>query len=352
MREYEGKDKFGSWQVPLVYTSVEEEYRMVRERVGIADYSLMPRLGILGKDARRFVQKVLANDVNKISPGRVLYSEMLDETGRVITDGTLFWIEDDCFYFVYELVDIIEWLQQHARGLDVYIVDLPPTLLTIQGPKSREILQKVVNVQDLSYYSWMKGKINDIPVLIGRLGYTGEIGYELYTKPQYAGELWDTIIEIGREYNIGPYGFDTMWLLGMEKGYKDYTMDYYEGATPLEVGQGWTIAFDKEENFVGKKALMRRKAEGLKTKLMGIEVSDPKVPISTGDSVVKGKRKVGQVTRTVYSPFAGKNIGYAWVEIGLANEGEELETEHERERAKIRLVQGRWYDPENKKLKG
>ena len=223
--------------------------------------------------------------------------------------------------------------------------------LALQGPKSREILQKAMDLKDLPYYSLKKDKLGDIPVLIARVGYSGELGYELYVYPEYAHELWDTIIELGKEYNVGPYGLGATQLLGVEKGYIGGS-DFYEGSTPLEVGLGWTVGFDKGD-FIGKEALLKRRSEGLKTKLMGFEVSDPKVVASAKDNLVKEGKMVGQVTsQGAYGPTIGKSIGRGWVEIKYANKGEELELEHEGKRTKIKLTSTKFYDPENKIVRG
>jgi len=339
------------WQLPAVYTSIEEECRMVRERAGFIDYSFQGALAITGRDAFDFLQKILVNDLSRISPGKVLYSSILDETGIVIDDIVLFWAEENRFILnVIPAQKVHKWLKKNATGLDVYITEMGNSVLALQGPKARDALQKAVNVKDLSYFTLKQDKLNDIPVLIARVGFTGELGYELYVYPEYAHGLWDTLIELGKEYDVGPYGLVAGRILGLEKGYL-FASDFYEGSTPLEVGLGWTVAFDKED-FIGKEVLLRRRSEGLKTKLMGFEVSDPKVVASIGDNLVKEDKVVGRVTRAGYSYTIGKSIGRGWVEIGHAKEWGELEVEHEKKRTKIKLVRSKWYDPENRIIRG
>jgi len=338
-----------TWQVPWVYTSAEEEYKMVRERAGFSDSSYMVQWLIVGKDALNFVQKMFVNDFNKISPGKILYSPIVNETGQIIREASIFWIEDHRFLFVTG-ADLGGWLKQYAQGMDVYLTRMSYSMLALQGPKSRDILQKAVNVKDLPYLGLMQGVINGIPSLIGRFGATGELGYELYIRPEYAPKLWDTLIELGKDYGCGPFGLMAAYPLYVEKGYLTDS-EYYEGATPLELGYRWAVAFDKGD-FIGKEALVRRKKEGLRTKLMGFEVSDPKSVVAEGDNVVKEGRAVGKLTVVIDSPFMGRKIGKVWVEIGRANIGERLEVEHGKERVEIKLVRGRWYDPEDKKIKG
>jgi len=292
------------------------------------------------------------NDLRKIFPGKSIYSTILDETGKVIDDIVLFWVEENLFILNgLKKQQVYEWLKKNALGSDVHITEMGNGMLAFQGPKSRDALQKAVNIEDLSYYGLTQDKINDIPVLIVRVGFTGELGYELYVYPEYAHGLWDTLIELGKDYNGGPYGMVAGRVLALEKGYL-LSSDFYEGSSPLEVGLGWTVAFDKED-FIGKEALLRRRSEGLKTKLMGFEVSEPKVVASIGDNLVKEGRVVGRVTRAGYGHTIGKSIGRGWVDITYAKEGEELEVEHEKKRTKIKMVvHPRWYDPEGKKTGG
>jgi len=339
-----------AWYCPAVYTSAEQECRMVRERVSFVDYSFQFTFAITGRDAFGFLQKLLVNDLNKIFPGKAIYSTMLDKTGKVVDDIILFWVEENSFIMVgVKKQPAYEWLKKNVTGLDAYITELGNGLLSLQGPKSRDVLQKAVNIKDLSYFSIIQDKIDDIPVLIAQVGFTGELGYELYISPAYANILWDTIMELGKDHNVGPYGLAAASSLAIEKGYLSAT-DFYEGSTPLEVNLGWTVRFDKED-FIGKDALLRRRSEGLKTKLVGFEVSEPKVVASIGDNLLREGRVVGQVTRAAYGYTIGKSIGRGWVEIAYAKEGEELEVEHEKKRINIKLVRPKWYDPEGKKVR-
>jgi len=341
------------WQLASVYTSVEEELRMVRQGAGFIDYSFQSAIAVAGRDAFSFLQKILVNDLRKISPGKAIYSSILDETGKILDDTIVFWVEKNLFIIngLFTKQQTIEWLKKHAPGFEVSIIERGTCFLALQGPKSRDVLQKVVDIKDLPYFSLREDSLGEIPVLLARCGFSGEIGYELYVYPEYAHELWNTLIELGKEYDVGPYGMGVSGILSIEKGYLTGS-DFYEGSTPLELGLGWTVAFDKGD-FIGKQALLKRRSEGLKTKLMGFEVADPKVVASPNDGLVKEGEIVGRVTyRGVYSPTIGKSLGRGWVGIQYANEGEELELEHEGKKTKIELARPRWYDSENKRVRG
>lgn len=351
--EYGGKFRAETgWQIPAVYTSAEEEYRMVRERAGFTDYGFQKALAVAGRGAFSFAQKILVNDLRRISPGSAIYSSMVDETGKVLDDEVVFWVEQDLVIFnTLGKEQVLEWLKKNAQGSDVSIIEVGTFLLAFQGPKTRDILQKAMNVQDLPYFGLKQDKLGEIPVLIARVGYSGELGYEFYVYPEYGQELWDMLVELGKEYNVGPYGLTAGHLLSVEKGYLG-GRDFYEGSTPLEAGLGWTVGWDKED-FIGKEALLKRRNEGLKTRLMGFEVSDPKVVSAPNDNLLKEGKVVGKATSAgAYGPTIGKSLGWGWVEVRYANVGEELEIEHENKRTKIKMARNRWYDPEGKKVRG
>lgn len=351
--EYGGKFMLlEDWLLPAVYTSAEEEYRMVRERAGFTDYSLQGAIAVLGRDAFGLLQKVLVNDLRKIYPGKAIYSSMLDETGKVLDDTVVFWVEEDFFIVNDAFVtdQTLKWLKHNAQEMNVSVIERGTCVLAFQGPKSKDILQKVVTVQDIPYFGLRQDKIRDIPTLIARVGFSGELGYEIYVYPKYAHELWDTVVQLGKEYGVRPYGLEAGHILQVEKGYI-YGSDFYKGSTPLEVGLEWTVAFDKGD-FVGKEALLQRKSKGLRTKLMGFEVCDPKIVASEGDNLVMEGRVVGKVTSDgAYGPSIGKSLGWGWVEVQYANEGDELELEHENNKTKIKMAPKRWYDPEGKRIR-
>jgi aminomethyltransferase len=213
------------------------------------------------------------------------------------------------------------------------------------------VLKKLIDIDKMQYFGVKKYQLGNIPVLVARCGFSGEIGYELYINPEHAYELWNLLIEIGKEFNVGPYGMHVSAILANEKGYL-VGSDFFAGATPIEVGLESTISFNKDK-FVGKEELLKRKEKGIKTKLMGFEILSSEIYAAPNDSILKGKDIVGRVTyKGVYGPTIGKNIGRGWVKSEYAQIGEELELEHEGQKLKIKLADHRWYDPENKIIRG
>jgi aminomethyltransferase len=352
--EYGGKMvDLAGWQMAEVYTTVEEEYHMIRDRASFTDYSFQCSLAVVGKGAFDLVQKVIANDLRKISPGRLIYSSILDETAAVIDDTTVFWVEKD-FFIINGGLDkqrTMEWLNKHKSGIEAYVIDIGLCFLALQGPKSREVLSKAVNLKDLPYFHFRFDKLGDIPIMIARAGFSGELGYEVYVRPEYAHDLWDKLIELGQEYNVGPYGLTVSFPLGVEVGYLS-PWDFYEGGTLLEYGLGWTIGWNKED-FIGKEVLVRRKKENIKTKLVGFEVADPKVVAAPGDKLMKDGKVVGQVTAAAYGWSVKKSLGRARVDIEFSDAGQKLQLEHGDTKTEVITAKSyKWYDPERKRVKG
>jgi aminomethyltransferase len=342
----------GGWQLASVYTRVEEEYWMVRERAGFIDYSFQYTIAVGGKDAFSYLQKVLVNDLRKIHAGKAIYSSLLYENGNIVNDAVVLWLEKDLFIIVggRNKTEALTWLKQNKGGFEVSIVPVNLGMLCLQGPRSREVLQRKIDLKGLPYFGVTQGCLGGIPLIIARVGFTGELGYELYVYPEYAHELWDTVIELGKEDRVGPYGLAASRPLSVEKGYVS-SGDLYEGVSPLELGLQWTVAFDKGD-FLGKQALLNRKSEGLKSKWITFEVSNPEVIAMAKDNLLKDGKVVGQVTTNgIYGFTVGKSLGNARVEPQYAEVGQELELEHQGKCTTVAVTSRRLYDPEGKKLK-
>jgi aminomethyltransferase len=341
------------WEFAIHFGGIADEVKMIRERAGFVDYSFQNEIAVVGKDAFRFLQKVLVNDLNKIKPGRAIYSSLLDDDGNFIDDATVFWMEENYFQFNGGAVKdhVNQWLHKHAAAFDVTLVHTGLCLLSVQGPKSREILKDHIDIADLSYYDVKRATINGMPVIVGRLGYSGELGYELFFLPEYVSNMWDYLLAIGKEYGLGPYGIGATGVLAIEKGLLT-PFDYYPGSSPLELGLGWTVAFNKGD-FLGKEALLKRKKEGIKTRLVAFEIKDPDFELDHHAPVFKNGAQVGEVTEFAPGLTVGKALlARAFVNIDVAREGETIEVKHNGKTASATVtLQKDWYDPGSKKVR-
>lgn len=340
------------WTLASQFSSVDEEYKMVRERAGFCDYAFQGVFFIAGKEAFRFLQMLTVNDIGKIRPGKAIYTSMLDTEGSIINDTIIFWMDDDTFIVHSGLKKkmLEDWIRSQIVHYSASVTEIATTFLSIQGPKSRDVLMSSVEIEDLEFMELKRCELNGIPALIARTGFSGELGYEIHIYPEYADDLWDTLMDLGKDYDVGPYGLSLAGPLSVEKGYLDGP-DFFAGGTLIEYGLEWTIAFDKGE-FFGKDALLARKREGIKKKLVGFEVLDTDVVPSSGTNLLKDKKIIGQVTASAHSPILNKTIGRAWVYVENAAAGEELYINQGGIKTKISIAKSyRFYDPKGTRLK-
>jgi aminomethyltransferase len=342
------------WWMPCFYTSIEQEYWNVRHGAGFVDYSFQSAIEVSGPDARDFIQRTIVNDLGRIGPGRALYTNILDLHGVFVDETVIFWMDEDRFILnggpVPRKHRLLSLLREWSADCSLRIEDLDTCFLALQGPRSREILARAVDVQAMPFMSVRQDRIDDMPAVIARAGYSGELGFEIYVEPGHAGRLWDTLVDLGRDLELGPYGLGATTLLSVEKGLLGPT-DFYPGSTPFELGLGWTVALDKGD-FNGRTELSRRKRDGLLTSLMGFEVEDHYVSAAPGMRLFQAARPVGAVTqKNVFGPSIGRNVGRCWVETPFAKVGEALELEYLGERKTVRLAGYRHYDPDGHRLR-
>jgi len=342
------------WWTPSFYSSIEEEYAAVRQRAGVVDYSFQSAIEVRGREAFACLQQVIVNDLNRIEPGRAIYTNVLEPSARFVDEVVIFWLEADRFIVnggpdprkAHLLVLFEEWF----AGRDVQVTDLQTCFLSIQGPRSREMLADALGVSSMPFMSVRQDRLDGLPVLVARAGYSGELGFEIYVPTGHARQLWDRVHELGRRVDLLPYGFAVTALLAVEKGLLA-PGDFYPGSTPLEVGLEWTVAFRKAE-FHGRDELERRRARGLHTRLVGFECEDHGVLAAPGTRLFRGARPVGSVThRNLYGPSIRRNVGRAWLESVFATPGEVLELEYLGERRPVTVTEFRHYDPTSARMR-
>jgi aminomethyltransferase len=223
-------------------------------------------------------------------------------------------------------------------------------LVSVQGPRSRDMLRPAINLDTLGPFSVQETMFRDIPVIVARTGYSGELGFEFLVWPEHAPSLWEAIIELGDPYGALPYGMNTTLIMGIEKGYLN-VWDFYTGSTPLELGLGWAVDLRKPD-FMGRDAVLRRHEEGIRTRLVGLELT-PDVPTpSYGDCVIVDGKEVGKVTNAGVSPRLEQTIARAWLpaDVGASASEAYVITNGTISRATI-CQHYCWYDPAGKRLR-
>ena len=323
---------FAGFEMPVQYaTGITAEHRAVREAAGLFDVSHMGEFDVRGPDAEALIQRVTVNDVSKTVPGQAQYSAMTLEDGGIIDDLIVYRFPDR-FMLVVNASNREKdwnWILGRAEGLDVELTDVSDevALLALQGPAAREILRPLAepDVDEVGYYRFVEGTVAGVPTVISGTGYTGEDGFELYLPADRAREVWDRLLEAGRDDGLIPAGLGARDSLRLEVGYALYGNDLDEGHTPLESGLGWITKLDKGD-FVGREALAAQKERGVERRLVGLRLTARGFP-RPGYRIVADGREVGTVTSGTLSPTLGEGIAMGFVETAHAAAGSEVAVE-------------------------
>jgi len=323
---------FAGWNMPIQFAGVVAEHTCVREKVGLFDVSHMGEIEIEGKDAKRFLQYLLSNDIEKMSDGTILYSLMCYKNGGVVDDLLVHRFSEDHYFLCVNASNSdkdYEWVARHSTSYDVKTknTSADTAQLALQGPESEKVLQSLcdVSLNDLSYYNFKKGKVDDIEGIISRTGYTGEDGFELYLPPEKVADVCRSLMRQGEPFGIQPIGLGARDTLRLEMGYALYGNEIDDQPTPLEAGLGWVIKFNKGE-FIGREPLLQQKEQGLRRKLVGIKLLTRGVPRSHYRMLKEGE-PVGEITSGTFSPSLNTGVGLCYVSKEYSGVGTRLEVE-------------------------
>ena len=347
---------------------VIDEYWACRERAAVMDLSPLRKYEVLGPDAEELMQLCATRDMRRLSVGQVVYTAMCYEHGGMIDDGTVFRLGDDNFRWVggNDLSGL--WLREQAqrRGLDVWVRTSTEQLanIAVQGPKSREILERILwtgptwqTVGELGWFRFAVARLHDfhgMALVVSRTGYTGELGFELFCHPKDAGTLFGAVMEAGAEFDIAPFGLGALDMVRIEAGLVFAGCEFTDRTDPFEAGIGFTVPLkSKADDFIGREALERRKAHPIR-RLVGLDLEDRLVP-STGDCVRIGRAQVGEITSAMRSPILGKVIALCRMDVTHAALGTEVEVgqlDGHQKRIPARVVKFPHFDPEKRRVRG
>ncbi len=311
---------FGGWLMPIHYGSQIDEHHLIRQNAGIFDVSHMTILDISGKHVKDYLEYVLANDINKIvsTPGKALYSCLLNKSGNVIDDLIVYFMNNNWFRMIVNASTRekdIQWLENHISNKEVNINERDDlAMIAIQGPDAVSIANTTIGIKEqIKPFTAIEKK----DLFIARTGYTGEDGYEIIAPADQANDFWDLFLQAG----VKPCGLGARDTLRMEAGMNLYGNDMDETTSPLESGLGWTIAYNKkssneEHQFIGRKALLKKKASGIRSKLVGLVLQDKGI-LRAHQSLVNTDQShlQGEVTSGGFSPTMGKSIGFARIPV-------------------------------------
>lgn len=310
--------EFGGWEMPVLYTGIIEEHKACRTKAGLFDVSHMGEIDVTGPDALSFVNKLITNDASKMQIKQCLYSPMCYNEGGVVDDLLVYKMADDHYYIVVNASNTdkdFDWFQENAVGMNIKVENISSKTaqIAIQGPKAELILQRIsdLDLSTIKYYWFDYGKIDGTVAIISRTGYTGEDGFEVYINPESASQIWEKLLEIGKEDGLVPVGLGARDTLRLEAKLPLYGQEMDETITPLEAGLGFFVKLDKDD-FNGKEALVKLKEEGLARKVIGFEMVGRGIPRGHYP-VKKDGQEIGWVTSGSYAPSLEKNLGLAIV---------------------------------------
>jgi aminomethyltransferase len=322
--------EFAGYLMPVQYQGIVEEHRKVRSSVGIFDLSHMGEFLVKGKGAEAFLQKLAVNDVNKLQTFQVQYSCMCYPEGGIVDDILIYRLPEHWMLVVNaaNLDKDFAWVQQSKFG-EVEIENLSDQmgLLAIQGPQAQKVMAKLTSY-DLDKLKFYWGTYTDLDgnrILFSRTGYTGEDGFELYLSPDSAERLWNKAMAAGQEFGVEPVGLGARDSLRLEMKYMLYGNDIDQTTNPLEAGLGWIVKFDKGD-FIGREAILKAKAAGLKRKLVAFEMQERCVP-RQHYAILKEGNRIGEVTSGLFSPSLEKGIGLGYVQIEYSEPGSRFEVQ-------------------------
>lgn len=325
-------DVYNHTYIPSYYDDPVTEYWHLLEHVTLWDVGVEHIVQIEGPDALDFTNLLTCRDLTKCAVGQCKYAPLISADGGIVNDPVLLRIAEDTFWLALADSDAGLWARGVAwgAGMDVEITDPPVYPLQVQGPKAKDVVSSLFGdrVLEMPYYHCMHMELDGIPVVLGRTGWTGEIGYEIYLRDPERGEaLWNRVMEAGEEHEIRPIA--PCEARRIEAGIFNYRSDMTLENNPFEVTGLERLVEAQDADYVGKAALERIRGQGVTRKLVGIEApGDPSFfELTEARPALAGGQRVGRVTDLVWSPRLERNIGYVWVPADLADPGNDLEIE-------------------------
>ena len=322
---------FAGYNMPLEYSGVIKEHMAVRDSAGIFDVSHMGEFWIKGKFAINLLQKITTNDVSKLSVGQAQYSVLPNGKGGIVDDLIIYRYEEEKYMAVVNAANIEkdwEWFNsKNTFGAELENASEAMSLIALQGPKAKLILQQItdVNLDAIQSFHFVTDKVAEAEnVIISNTGYTGAGGYELYCYNQYAEKIWEALIKAGEPDGLIPAGLAARDTLRLEMGYSLYGNDIDDSTSPIEAGLGWVVKFADGKDFIDRAFLEKQKKGGVSKKLVGFEMIGRGIPRHDYELVNEADEVIGNVTSGTMSPILHKGIGMGYLKSEYARVGEKI----------------------------
>jgi aminomethyltransferase len=336
--------EFGGYNMPIEYTGIMDEHLAVVNSVGVFDVSHMGEIWVKGPHALEFLQRVTSNDASVIPVGTAQYTSFTNEEGGIVDDFIVYHYEPEKYMMVVNASNIQkdwEWCNRwNSMGAELENASDHMALLAVQGPNAMATMQKLteVDLASIPYYSFVTAPFAGAKeVIISNTGYTGAGGFELYFYPEEGLKIWNALFQAGEEFGIKPIGLGARDTLRLEMGFCLYGNELNETTTPLQAGLGWITKFADNKPFVGREALEKEKAQGVKRKLCCFEMIDRGIP-RQGYEIAYQDEVVGEVTSGTMSPTLKIGIGMGYVTPEFAKPGTDIEIKVRNRSLKAKVV--------------
>jgi aminomethyltransferase len=328
--------------LPLVYQDIVSDYWHIKKGVTLWDVGCQRQVEITGPDAFRFLQHMTPRNLTNFEVGQCKYIALTTEDGGILNDPVALRLGENHFWLSIADRDILLWAKGINAGFQMQVEIQEPDVspLAVQGPKSFDVVADLFGdwVRKLRYFWFRESALDGIPLVLARSGWSKQGGYELYLRDgSYGDQLWEMVMEAGKPYNIMPS--TPSWIERIESGLLNYWEDMNENTNPFEVGLGKYVDLDQEVDFIGKAALKKIKTDGIKRKLVGLEIhSEPFSQQTEPRTIEYNGQPVGAITSAVYSPDLDKNIALAMVKTECADVGTQLAVDMGQEEARASII--------------
>jgi sarcosine oxidase, subunit alpha len=352
----------GDWRRAYDYGDPRGEALAVHETAGLIDVSTLGKLIVRGPDAGELLDRLYPNRFSNLKPGRIRYGVIASDAGRIVDDGTICRLDDDTFYVTTTSSGagaVYEWFSWWLADwrLDVQLTDVTQGLgaVNLAGPRAREIMAKVTDLdcsaEAFTYLDGKRAEVAGVRCLILRIGFVGEVGYEIHFPSAHGEHLWDALLEAGAGHGLRPFGLEPQRLLRLQKMHILVGQDTDSESNPFGAAMPWIVKLDKEQAFIGRWALERFAEQPPETSLVGFTMADGHVPTEGAAVLPHDGSPVGQVTSARYSPQLGKVIGMAWVPAALAEDGAGVTISDNGRQLRAEVVTRPFYDPDGEVLR-
>jgi sarcosine oxidase subunit alpha len=353
----------GDWHRPYDYGDPEAEVRAVQEAAGLIDVSTLGKLIVSGPDAGEFLDRLYPNRHGNLKLGRIRYGVLVSDAGRIMDDGTICRLDEDSFYVTTTSTgaEAIEawfaWWLADWGDLRVTLTDVTQALCAVNlaGPRAREVMGGLTDLdcsnEAFAYLDGKRARVAGVPSLLLRIGFVGELGYEIHFPVAFGEQVWDSIMEAGREHGIRAFGLEPQRVLRLHKMHILVGQDTDSESDPVASAMPWIVKLDKEQDFIGRWALEEFGDHEPALRLVGFELANRAVPHEGAAVLADGDGVLGRVTSSRFSQAAGHVIGLAWVPREQAEDGASIEISDRGERIGATVTTKPFYDPDGERLR-